>query len=64
MESARSLVQYTNTGDILRDMCEIIEVSRKSAYQTVNLALVRRNWLLGRRIAEEELMVIFEPNMV
>lgn len=55
MESDRSLVQYTNTGDILRDMCEIIEVSRKSAYQTVNLALVRRNWLLGRRIAEEEL---------
>lgn len=55
MESDRSLVQYTNTGDILRDMCEIIEVSRKSAYQAVNLALVRRNWLLGRRIAEEEL---------
>ena len=55
MEDSNSLVQYANTGDILRDMREIIEVSRESAYQAVNLALVRRNWLLGRRIAEEEL---------
>lgn len=55
MEDSISLVQYANTGDILHDMCEIIEVSRRSAYQAVNLALVRRNWLLGRRIAEEEL---------
>lgn len=36
-------------------MREIIEGSRSSAYQAINLALVRRNWLLGRRIAEEEL---------
>lgn len=55
MEDNTSLVRYTNTGDILQDMREIIEVSRDSAYQAVNLALVRRNWLLGRRIAEEEL---------
>lgn len=50
-----SIVNYMNTGDILQDMCEIIKISRESAYQAVNLALVRRNWLLGRRIAEEEL---------
>jgi len=49
------LVPYGNTGDILRDMRGIIELSRQSAYQAVNMALVRRNWLLGRRIAEEEL---------
>ena len=55
MKDATSLVQYAKTSDILRDMREIIEVSRESAYQAVNLALVRRNWLLGRRIAEEEL---------
>ncbi|MBQ4396797.1 MAG: DUF1016 family protein [Clostridia bacterium] len=36
-------------------MREIIEGSRSSAYQAINLALVRRNWLLGRRISEEEL---------
>ena len=55
MDENSSLIQYTNSGDILNDMREIIELSRKSAYQAVNLALVRRNWLLGRRIAEEEL---------
>lgn len=55
MEDNASLIKYTNTGNILQDMREIIEVSRDSAYQAVNLALVRRNWLLGRRIAEEDL---------
>ena len=37
------------------DMCGIIEFSRKAAYQAVNTALVQRNWLIGYRIAEEEL---------
>ena len=32
-----------------------IEVSQKAAYRAVNLALVQRNWLLGYRIAQEEL---------
>lgn len=35
-------------------MRRIIDLSRESAYQAVNFALARRNWLLGRRIAEEE----------
>ena len=34
---------------------QIIEVSQKAAYRAVNLALVQRNWLLGYRIAQEEL---------
>ena len=55
MDNNASLVQYSNTGDILQDMRGIIEVARESAYQAVNVALVQRNWLLGRRIAEEEL---------
>lgn len=55
MDNNSSLIQYTNTEDILQDMRSIIEISRSSAYQAVNFALVRRNWLLGRRIAEEEL---------
>jgi len=55
MNESISLVEYLNSGDILQDMREIIEVSRDNAYQAVNIALVRRNWLLGRRIAEEEL---------
>lgn len=36
-------------------MCGIIESSRKIAYHAVNAALVQRNWLIGYRIAEEEL---------
>ena len=50
-----SLVPYKSSGDILQDMRDIIESSRESAYKAVNIVLVRRNWLLGRRIAEEEL---------
>ena len=29
--------------------------TRKYAYNAINIALVQRNWLLGKRIAEEEL---------
>lgn len=36
-------------------MCGIIESSQKAAYQAVNTALIRRNWLLGYRIASEEM---------
>lgn len=46
---------YVKSDDILKDMCGIIESSRKAAYQAVNTALVQRNWLIGYRIAEEEL---------
>ena len=46
---------YVKSDDILKDMCGIIETSRKVAYQAVNTALVQRNWLIGYRIAEEEL---------
>ena len=55
MDSINILLTYTNTQDILTDMRGIIETARESAYQAVNVALVKRNWLLGRRIAEEEL---------
>lgn len=46
---------FVKTDDILKDMCGIIEFSQKAAYQAVNTALVQRNWLIGYRIAEEEL---------
>ncbi len=55
MEEGMSIVQYESSRDILNDMCNIIEVARDKAYRSVNMALVERNWLLGRRIAEEEL---------
>ena len=46
---------YVKSDDILKDMCGIIESSQKAAYQAVNSALVQRNWLIGYRIAEEEM---------
>ncbi len=46
---------FVKTDDILKDMCGIIESSQKAAHQAVNTALVQRNWLIGYRIAEEEL---------
>lgn len=49
------LIKYVKTDDILCDMRGIIEASQQQAYQAVNFALVQRNWLLGYRIAEEEL---------
>lgn len=55
MDSKYTLAAYSNTQDILTDMRGIIETARDSAFQAVNVALVKRNWLLGRRIAEEEL---------
>ena len=41
--------------EFYNDLSSIIESARKSAYQMVDRILVIRNWLLGKRIAEEEL---------
>jgi len=49
------MANFVKTDDILKDMCGIIESSKKAAYQAVNTTLVQRNWLLGYRIASEEL---------
>ena len=46
---------YKGDGDLLTDAKAIIETARSAAYRSVNVALVQRNWLLGKRIAEEEL---------
>lgn len=49
------MANYVKTDNILNDMGEIIESSQKAAYQAVNTTLVQRNWLIGCRIAEEEM---------
>ena len=49
------MANFIQTDDILKDMCGIIESSREAAYHAVNTTLVQRNWLLGYRIASEEL---------
>lgn len=48
-------VVYPKGKGLLEDARAIIEAARGAAYRAVNAALVQRNWLLGKRIAEEEL---------
>ena len=49
------IIKYQNTDDVLKDVCSIIDSAEKFAHQSVNIALVQRNWFIGYRIAEEEL---------
>ena len=46
---------YKVTDNILSDVCYIIDSSQKIAFNAINLALIQRNWYLGKRIAEEDL---------
>ena len=55
LDMRQNIIGYTLTNDILCDMVGIIDMSQHKAHQAVNTALVRRNWLLGYRIAEEEM---------
>jgi hypothetical protein len=49
------LIKYTNTNDIMGDVCNIIESAQRVAIQSANISLVLRNCFLGKRISEEEL---------
>jgi len=49
------MTEFVKTDDILKDMCGIIESSQKAAYKALNIALIQRNWLIGYRVAEEEI---------
>ena len=57
MNSVNNAIIYDlqKTYNILKDVQNIIEVSQKDAYRSVNTILSQRNWLIGYRIAEEEL---------
>ncbi|MBR6458692.1 MAG: DUF1016 family protein [Actinomycetaceae bacterium] len=48
-------VAYSSSDDIFADAKIIIDSSQRAAHSAVNVFMVARNWLLGRRIAEEEL---------
>lgn len=50
-----NIIEIVSTSDIFADVQNIIEQTRSYAYQAVNVAMVQRNWLLGKRIAEEGL---------
>ena len=49
------VILYKNTNNIYEDITSIVNQANDVAYKTVNVLLVERNWLLGKRIAEEEL---------
>ena len=48
-----NIIAYEKSEHIIDDMQHIIDVAQRKAYQSINLVLVQRNWLLGKRIAEE-----------
>ena len=50
------ILKANNTDDIFKDIQNIIEQTRDYAYQAINVVMVQRNWLLGKRIADEELL--------
>lgn len=54
-EKNTDMNSFVKTDNILNDMCGIIESSRIAAYKVINSVLVKRNWLIGYRIAQEEL---------
>ena len=58
-----SIIKYSKTDNVLNDICSIINSARDYAYQSINIALVERNWLIGYRIAEEELKAEFWRKM-
>lgn len=49
------LINNKPYGELLSEVKSIIEQSRRQAYQSVNTLLVRRNWYIGKQIAETEL---------
>ncbi len=48
-----NIIAYEKSEHIINDMQHIIDVAQRRAYQSINQVLVQRNWLLGKRIAEE-----------
>lgn len=55
MRNTDIMESYFKSDDIVNDIKEIIEASQKSAYCVVDTILLKRNWLIGYRIAEEAL---------
>lgn len=46
---------HVSSDNLYADVRLIVETAQRQAYTAVNVALVQRNWLIGKRIAEEEL---------
>lgn len=61
MEATNNNIKLSQTGlsqdykALYQDACTIIEQACKQAYHAINVSLTLRNWLLGERIAKDEL---------
>lgn len=44
---------YVKTANLFADAQQIIEATKEYAYRSVNIAMLQRNWYLGKRISEE-----------
>ncbi len=47
------IIAYNHTQDILSDVRSIIESAQAVAHHSINIALLQRNWLLGKRIVKD-----------
>ena len=50
LRSSIDEIEYIKSEDIFSDTKSIIESARNYAYSSVNVSLIKRNWLLGKRI--------------
>ena len=46
-------IEEKTSQDITQDISQIVEQSRRIVYATVDVVLLQRNWLIGKRINEE-----------
>ena len=56
LETIDTLLDLPSTEDFVADGISIVRRTQDYAYRSVNVAMIARNWLLGRRIVEEELV--------
>lgn len=50
-----SIISYRKTDDMYSDTAQIVETAQRYAYKAVDNILTLRNWMIGKRIAEETL---------
>ena len=55
MKSENTDIVYVKSDNLLQDAQHIIDTTQLFAYNAINLAMIQRNWLLGKRISEEEM---------
>lgn len=48
-------LEIEDSNDIVNDVSKIINQSRRIAYKAIDVVLLQRNWLIGKRINDEEL---------